>query len=272
MFCEKIYVPSVGGYQVPVDAYVPGISKEIDPDIRRPAIILFPGGGYTHLGTREAEPVALRFVALGFNVFTVSYRYEPHYYPIPMQDGAAVIAHVRSHGKELRTNPDKIIVMGFSAGAHLAGTLGVDWQNAALWQGLGLMPEDVKPNAMVLGYGVISAGEYANRGSFDALTGSRDLAIHAAHSVEKMVTELCPPTFLFAGFDDTVVKVENSILMAQALSEKHITAELHLFPHAPHGAALYNDVTCGPRDANMDVPEAAQWPEMAARFLKNVLR
>ncbi len=266
---EKIYVPSSGGYSVPVDAYVPETPGELLPDIDRPAIVLFPGGGYTHLGNREAEPVAMRFVTLGYNVFTVTYRYEPHYYPVPMQDGAAVIAYVRRHARELLTDPNRIAVMGFSAGGHLAGFLGTTWQKN-LYADMGLTPEEIKPNAMVLGYPVLTAGEFANRGSFDALTGSRDVKDHAAFSVENLVTEDCPPAFLWTSFDDTVVPCESSLLMGLALSRKKIPAELHVFRHGPHGAALYNEVSAG-RDRDMIVPEMACWPELAAGFLSKVM-
>ncbi len=266
---QKIFVPSRDGHAVPVNAYIPAGPGEGQTDILRPAIVLFPGGGYTHLGTREAEPVALRFVTLGYNVFVVTYRYKPNYYPAPMQDGAAVIAYVRRHAAELQTDPNRIAVMGFSAGGHLAGFLGTTWQENR-FADMGLSAEDVKPNAMVLGYPVLTAGEFANRGSFDALTGSEDVADHAAFSVENLVTEHCPPAFIWTSFDDTVVPCESSLLMGLALSRRKIPAELHVFRHGPHGAALYNEVSSG-RDTNLIVPELACWPEMAAGFLSKVM-
>ncbi len=271
MFHQTIRVPSAGGYEVPVDAYVPSASASIAPEIRRPAIVLFPGGGYTHLGSREAEPVALRFLSLGFNVFTVTYRFAPWRYPVPMQDGAAVIAYVRANAAQLHTDPERIAVLGFSAGGHLAGTLGVSWQRKELWADMDLTPEDVRPNAMVLGYAVLTAGENAHRSSFENLTGSADPAGHQAYGVETQVTEDCPPTFLFAGYDDAAVPVQNTLLMALALSRRQIPAEVHIFRHGPHGAALFSEITSGPNCPQMNVPEAARWPEMAAAFLNKAM-
>ncbi len=271
MFHQTILVPSVGDHQVPVEAYIPGISKDIEPDIRRPALIVFPGGGYSHLGTREGESVALRFLSLGFNVFVAAYRFDPHRFPVPMQDGAAVIAHVRAHADEYRTDKDRIAILGFSAGGHLAGYIGTCWQQADLWAPLGLTPEQMRPNAMALGYAVLTAGEHANRGSFVHLTGTEDETVHQPLSIENLVTENCPPTFLWSSFDDAVVPVESSLLMALALSRAHVPAELHAFRHGPHGASLYSPLSSGPFRPQMNVPEMTVWPEMAARFFDQVM-
>ena len=119
MLHERIMVPSSGGTQVPMDVYVPFASREIEPDVRRPSVVICPGGGYRFCSEREAEPVALRFLALGFNAFVVWYRVHrfegedefphtaaawyrsstEHCFPMPQQDAAACVAYVRAHAE-----------------------------------------------------------------------------------------------------------------------------------------------------------------------------
>lgn len=271
MFHQEYLVPSTDGCQAPVKAYIPGFSENIDPAPRRPAVVIFPGGGYSHLGAREAEPVALRFVALGFNAFVVTYRYYPHLFPKPQQDAAAVMAWVRRNCEALLTDPKQVAVIGFSAGGHLAASLGVMWQRAELWQEMGIAPEEVRPNAMVLGYPVLTAGPYANRSTFEHLTGSKDVADHLPLGIEALVTDKCPPTFLWHTYNDTVVPVENSMLMSLALSKHRVPAETHLYREGPHGAGLYSPWSSGPNKPQMNVPEIANWPELAAGFLHKVM-
>lgn len=256
---------------VPMDLYIPHISPQINPDVQRPAIVICPGGGYEHLSEREAEPIALRFLALGFNCAVVWYRLAPNRFPAPQQDVAAAVAWLRLHAAETHTRPEGIAVMGFSAGGHVAGSLGVMWQNQELWQPLGLTPADVKLNAMVLCYPVISGGEYAHRGSFVNLTGESDPAAHTAYSLENLVTPDAPPTFLWHTWFDGAVPVENTLMMASALRRANVQAEVHIFPRGGHGLALANDITTSTQWPEQTVEDCTIWPELAARFLKQVL-
>ena len=145
MLYQRVSVPSTDGFSLPLDVYCPEVYPEIDPDIQRPAVVICPGGAYRYLSPREAEPVALVFAAMGFNAFVAGYRVAPHCYPRPQQDAAAAVAWVRAHAGETHTHPDKIAIMGFSAGGHCAASLGVWWPRADLWAELGLTPEQVSP-------------------------------------------------------------------------------------------------------------------------------
>lgn len=270
MLYKRIMLPASDG-TIPMDMYIPYVSAQIDPAPQRRSVVIFPGGGYRFVSEREAEPVALRFAAAGFNAFVVWYHIAPSRYPLPQQDAAAAVAYVRTHAAELHSHPNKIAVLGFSAGGHLAGSLGVLWPDAALWQPLNLTPEDVRPNAMVLCYPVITAGEHAHRGSFNNLTGTETPAAHQPFSLENLVTADTPPAFLWHTWDDGSVPVENTLLMAAALRHAGVQAEVHIFPHGSHGVSLADDTTSGIMHPEKRLPDCAAWPQMAMHFLESLL-
>ncbi|MBR4039715.1 MAG: alpha/beta hydrolase [Clostridia bacterium] len=287
---ERVYVPSSRGAQIPMDVYVPRVSREIEPAVRRPAVVICPGGGYAFCSEREAEPVALRFMAEGFNAFVLWYRvgeaaddvprdadaaqwYQKsgdHVFPLPQHDAAAAIAYVRAHADAWHTDPDRIAVMGFSVGGHLAASVSGLWHRAEIWQELGLSPQDVRPNAAVLCYPVIVADQDAHRGSFVHLSGTEDAAQHAQYDVTSWVTENYPPTFLWHTCTDESVPVQNSLRMGLALANAGVLTELHIFPRGRHGLSLANSMTCSAADMSLQVEECTQWPALAARFLKKL--
>ena len=285
MICERVQVPSSDGAMINMDVYVPDPCWRTKANVRRPAIVICPGGGYRFCSEREAEPIALRFATEGFNTFVVWYRVAlrgedkvmgdcyasspDHKYPMPQHDAAACLAYVRANADKYMTDPDRIAIMGFSAGGHLAASVSGLWQNEELWQPLGLKPQDVRPNAAVLCYPVIVADKDAHRGSFEHLSGSENVEEHQQYSILNWVTENYPPTFLWHTFSDGSVPVQNSIRMAHALAEKNVLTELHIFPNGPHGLSLCNDTTAVvPEEVQ---PDCECWAGMAARFLHNAM-
>lgn len=270
MLKERISIPTTDGAEIVMDAYVPDVIESIDPSIRRPAVVLFPGGGYFFCNPREGEPIALRFLMEGFNVFVVWYRVKPEKWPAQLMDAAAAIACVRARAEEWHTHPDQIAVMGFSAGGHLAAAMGTMWHEA-LWQPLGLAPKDVRPNAMVLSYAV-TTGAFGGCKTFQNTTGSMDAEDHKPLYLPEKVTANCPPAFIWHTYEDECVPAESCIVMAQALAEQGVLTELHLYARGPHATALCNEQTSGTVFPQYVLPHAQDWPGMAARFLRNVMK
>jgi len=271
MLHQRVTIPTTDGAEIFMDAYVPEVIDSIQPDIRRPAIVLFPGGGYFFCNPREGEPIALRFLAEGFNVFVVWYRVKPEKWPAQLMDAAAAIACVRARAEEWHTDPDRLAVMGFSAGGHLAAAIGTMWHQAELWEPLGLAPEQIRPNALVLSYAVIT-GEFGGCKTFQNTTGATDCEVHRPLWLLDKVTPNCPPAFLWHTYEDECVPVKNCLAMAQALADNGVLCELHLYARGPHATALCNEQTSGTVFPQYVLPHAQNWAEMAARFLRDVMK
>lgn len=234
----------------------------------RPAIIVFPGGGYDYCSDREAEPVALRFLGAGFNAFVLRYSCVKKKFPLALLEGCAAVNYVRKNAAEYDTDPDKIFVCGFSAGGHLAASVSCHWAKDMVTQALGVSREDVKPNGAILAYPVITAGEFAHRGSIENLLFGADEKereeITKLVSLEEQVSPLTPPTFLWHCADDGCVPVENSLMYMTALSKNKVPFESHIFEKGGHGLSLCNFNT-----ANEPVhyqPVAEQWADFAIRW------
>lgn len=205
----------------------------------RPAVLICPGGGYNHLSTREAEPIAIQFNAAGFHAFVLNYSVIPCDYPQPLLDLARSLCLIRNNAANWFVDPNKIAICGFSAGGHLTASLGVHWNKPWLQESTGISPELTKPNALILSYPVITAGEFAHHGSFQQLLGTEiDQKLLNEVSIEHQVGPQMPPTFIWHTCTDRSVPVENSLILAQRLREAGQNFELHIYPEGPHGLAL----------------------------------
>lgn len=138
-------------------------------DKKRPAVLLCPGGGYRTLSTREDQPIAMKYLAAGFHVFVLHYSLAPDVFPRALMELALAMKVIREHGDEWNVDVDRIAVSGFSAGGHLACCLGVFWDREWLYGALGVKPEMIRPDGMILCYPVITSGEYCHKESFECL-------------------------------------------------------------------------------------------------------
>lgn len=255
---ECIPLPETG---VVLETYLTD-NRAVEPERRRPLVMLFPGGGYAYRSDREAEPVALRLLSLGIQVVIVRYSVAPARYPQALKEAAEAMAYARSHAEEWLCDARKIAVMGFSAGGHAAAHIGLKWQQMP--QG-----EACRPDAMILCYPVITSGPHAHRGSFENLLGEKHDALCAEVSLENQVTDAAPPTFLWHTWEDDDVPVENSLLLARALREHGIPCEMHIYQRGRHGMSLSNEEVYPIGGDNIH-PECQGWIDMAARWLKQL--
>ena len=208
------------------------LSKICDTSALHPALVICPGGGYRNLSPREADPVAFRFFTRGINIFILSYSIgEEIKIEKPLLQVANCVSYVKEHAIELGVDRDRVGVMGFSAGAHLAASLAVH-HNSTL---LSAYP-DAKPSLAILGYPVITSGEYAHVGSFNHLCQREEE--REFYSLEKSVSKDTVPCYIFHTANDQDVPVENSLLFALALSKYKVPFELHIFQEGIHGISI----------------------------------
>lgn len=233
---------------------------------KRPAVIVLPGSGYWQNCPREGEPIAMEFARLGLQVFVCYYRCQTPF-PGPLLDAAEALATVRSHAKEWWIDPDKILILGFSAGGHLAASLSCLWNDPVL-PANGISNDSARPNGTILCYPVITSEPgKCHEGSFDNLLFEKKDELRESLSLEKRVTELNPPTFLWHTATDESVPFISSLRYALALQEHGVSVELHVFPRGPHGASLARKQTaCG--NPAVIIPEAAQWIDLCADWVK----
>jgi len=212
------------------------------------AVIICPGGGYARLATEhEGHEVAKTFNQKGVAAFVLKYRIPTdssmnNKEIVPLQDAERAIQLVREKAKEWNINPDKIGIMGFSAGGHLASTLGTHFNMVVVDNPKNI---NLRPDFMILGYPVISfADSLAHMGSRDNLIGKNTSAEKIKlYSNELQITTQTPPTFLVHASDDKTVKVENSILFFEALLKNKVLAEMHIYEKGGHGFGLHNPTT-----------------------------
>ena len=275
MIYEKLRIKDISrklkNSEAIISAYIPENSEEININKKRETIIICPGGGYEFTSDREAEPIALKFVAQGFNAVVIRYSIAPVRYPTALLELAETVGYVREKEKEWNVDTEKVIVCGFSAGGHLAGSLGVLWNNEIIEKYLDIKNEEVKPNAMILCYPVISSGEFAHKGSFDSLLGDKEAEISRENlSLEKLVSIETPKTFLWHTFDDGTVPVQNSLLFSNALASNKVQFELHIYPSGVHGLGLCEEITAMNGRSEHINSHIASWFNLACQWIKTL--
>jgi acetyl esterase/lipase len=208
------------------------------------AIIVCPGGGYGRLAPHEGHDVALWLNRLGVTAFVLKYRLGPRYqHPAMLRDAQRAIRTVRARAAEWKVDPQRIGIMGFSAGGHLASTAATHFDDGKPQAGDPIERASSRPDLAILGYPVITMTRpFTHSGSLKNLLGENpDPQLVELLSNEKQVSAGTPPTFLFHTVDDGGVPVENSTLFADALRRHKVPYEMHLFEHGRHGVGLAKD-------------------------------
>lgn len=249
--------------------YILDNSKDINPNLVRPLILICPGGGYAFTSDREAELLALQFVAKGFHAAVLRYSVAPAVYPTALLELAKSVVYLREHAKEYHIDPDKIVVEGASAGGHLAASYSCFWTKDFISETLKVDKSMFKPNGMMLLYPVITSGEFAHRGSFVNLLGSRYDELVEVMSLENCVNENTPKAFIWHTFTDGAVPVENSLYLVSSLRKNNIPTEFHMYPVGGHGLSLANELTMDSNGGAIQ-EECQSWIDLALTWMKHL--
>lgn len=227
---------------VSLTAFIQEVGGEFRNVAKRPAILVLPGGGYQYCSDREADPVALAYLKAGYQAFVLRYSLkEDAVWPNPLEDYEQAMELIRDKAEEWTLYADKIAVIGFSAGGHLASAAATMARN--------------RPNAAILGYAVCGEDvKYCNATAPDTIL--------------KVDNDTCP-CFMFSTRDDNVVPIENSIRFMQALSDNNISFESHIYAYGPHGFS-----TCDTSVQSKDSVicwRTADWVADSVGWLRDIL-
>lgn len=277
MHCERIHLKEIftflgeNGRDPFVDVYCPANLVEMGwDDQRHPCLVVCPGGAYSMCSQREAEPVALSFLAKNFNVFVLNYSVAPHAFPHQLREVAAVMELISRNAEKWHCDAQHVAIMGFSAGGHLAA----HYTNAFdIPEVREKFPDSKGVQASLLCYPVLCADkQYTHVESICNLAGHEDITPEEIEkfSCQNLVSKKTPPTFLWHTAPDLVVPVENSLFYAQALAHYEVPFELHIYPFGGHGLATVTEETC---NALPDcVSRNAVWMAKAIDWLKMTFR
>lgn len=250
MQLEQLELPGGGLLTV----YLRDCVETMPQAMERPLVLVVPGGGYSHVSAREGDPVALQFAAAGYHTAVLRYAVgDDAAHGLPLRQLAAAIGLVRQHAAAWHVLPDKIAVCGFSAGGHLA-------LSSAVLEIPG-EADQPRPDAVILAYPVVTAGEYAHRGSFAQLAGTADRAAQQAFGLEDKIMPETPPVFVWHTMEDETVPVENTLLLVSALHAAGVPCEAHLFEKGVHGTSIST--------VEVDRPSRHRhhWVELAVEWL-----
>lgn len=227
------------------------------------AVVIFPGGSYFNLaGNLEGRQVADWFAARGFRAFILSYRLSSNGYllPVPLLDARRAIQTVRARAADYHIDPKRIVLIGFSAGGHLAALASTQFVPGKPEAEDAIDRVSSRPDYLVLGYPWIGAiSSDTSHLSYCKLYNVMDRceALRVAYSPDLFVTKETPPTFWYHTFNDETVPVEQGLRFYEALVKAGVPAEAHIFANGSHGTGL------GTGDAALD-----QWPALLETWLR----
>ncbi len=260
---EHYQLDARGSAQGILTAYIQKTPRYITGGRKRPAILILPGGAYVSTSQREAEPVALRYLAQGYNAFVLWYTCAPARFPVALREAYMAIRYIRENAEEFEVDPTMVAAIGFSAGGHLCGTVGTMYDCPEV-QDLGT-PALLRPDAICLSYPVAVSWGHTHEGSFVNISGG-DEALRARLSLDKLARPDMPPVFLWHTRDDNSVPVRNSLLLAQKLDELGVSFAMNIYAHGPHGISTANVQCYNAGQIPPHSPTLNSWPEDCISF------
>lgn len=260
--------------------------------MKRPAVVICPGGGYTMVSKNEGEPVALFFNRQGYNAFVVEYSVKiDNPFPIALRELAKAVSIVRENKEEWLIS-DEITVVGFSAGGNLALSLAIYAKDKIITEDIGLTYEMIKPDNLILGYPAVTLHPKREEGEIPKeLIELMDLGLmpdfrgpnireillgklnpsedemESLNLLDKIHNEL-PATFIWGSYEDSVIPASDYIDIAKKLYTLNVPCELHLFGHGPHGVSLCDSTVKNKEelaDYSMD-----QWTNLCIKWLDQI--
>jgi len=268
----KTYEGHIEGVHVPTLTYFParpgggetasgGSSSTSE---LRSAVVVCPGGGYAKLAfDKEGLAVAKWLSKIGVAAFVLKYRHKPYLHPIPLQDGLQAIRYVRAHAKQYGIDPERVGILGFSAGGHLAACTGTLYKHKDGLTGGSLDDVSSRPDIMALIYPVTTMdAEITHAGTRLNLIGDAPTkSTIKVMSPTLNVDEFTPPAFIVHTGADDHVPVENSIYMYQAMLEWKLEVEMHLYADGPHGLGM---------SQSDEYPVTHEWPLQFEKWMRHV--
>lgn len=252
---------------VKLKVFVPNLEGDVAGYMTaRPTVLILPGGGYEFLSEREAEPIAMRFLAKGYNAAVLYYSIAPAArFPVSLLETLSAVKYLRENADRMQADKNKIYVCGFSAGGHLAASVGTLWNGAESKSYFG-DTEAVRPNGLILAYPVIindfDGETRIHKGSFNALLGDKkdDKQMLEYVCLDRRVSRDTPPTFIWSTFEDDCVPCESTLRFASALRKNGVPFELHIYEKGWHGLSTCDTIanTCCLRAGNW-LNEVCAW-------------
>ena len=287
---------------VTLTTYITAEKGELNMLGKRPAVLICPGGAYLGCSDREAEPVALKFAAMGYHAFVLRYSTydegkgfpdlnglignmpvkEHCVHPNPVRDIGKAMLTIHENADDWFVDMNRIAVCGFSAGGHNAAMYGVYWHHQLITDFLGTQKENIKPAAMILCYPLIDYLSLSeNRGKADedsfaaalgraastAFFGTANPSIDMLKSASPHlhVSAETPPAFIWTTYADELLPAHHSLQMAHAMAKNSIPFEMHIFEDGPHGLSLGTQAT-SVNTAQLD-RDSAKWIDLAECWL-----
>lgn len=270
MFYKKIFFAEIAEKNVGKDSYFEIYLNEKNKDLNiepRLPMIVVPGGGYNYCSSRESEPIALRYMAEGFNCFTITYSCKVSY-PLPYFELAILVDYIKKNADSLNVDASHISMVGFSAGGHLASSFAL--LHKELEKELSLPSDYLKPFSLVLAYPVASMILDTNSSTREIITGNSQ-ALISKLTVPENVDETYPATYIWSTKEDQCVPVKHSTMLFEALKDKKVSTKCTIFDHGIHGGALCNH-SCYNNDFNFEgVKENKKWVDESVEFIYSLL-
>lgn len=240
------------GDTLPYMDYYRAEKKESDS-----TVVIFPGGGYSYHATYEGEDYALYLNSLGIDAFVLYYRCAPNEHPAPLLDARQSIRYIRKNAKRFGIDPERIAVMGSSAGGHLAALVSTAGYEIPCEADMELSDVPAVPNLQILCYPVTDKDSHL--GSFMRIVPSLDEELVKSVTPTELVSESTPPAFIWHTAEDKAVNPSSTLKYAIRLQELGVPYELHIFPYGPHGLALAD------KDSRL-MPHVQSWAELLRKF------